>query len=398
MTTEARTDPRLRTARTAVLASFLASGLSFATWVSRIPDVTERLRLDDAALGGLLLCASAGALVSMSSAARFVHRYTARGVVVGGTVLNVLGITLMALAVGVFESVALAGVGLAVFGAGYGVWDVAMNVEGAEVERHLGRTVMPKFHASYSIGTVLGALVGVGLVRVGVPVLAHLLAGAVVVAALSLGTVGGFLTVRDPADEAAPGEGAAFRARDAWREPRTVVIGVMVLGLAMTEGVANDWLALALERGHEAERWLAVAGFATFVLSMTVGRIFGSSLLDRFDRLPVLWSSIGLAVAGLLVVVLATPPWLVGLGIVMWGLGSALGFPVGMSAAADDPARAAARVSVVSLIGYCAFLVGPPLIGFVAHQVGTLDALLTLLVVLVLAAICVPAARRVPAS
>jgi cyanate permease len=94
------------------------------------------------------------------------------------------------------------------------------------------------------------------------------------------------------------------------------------------------------------------------------------------------------------VVVVATAPWLVFVGIVVWGLGSSLGFPVGMSAAADDPARAAARVSVVSLIGYLAFLVGPPLIGFVGHEVGTLDALLTLLLVLVPAALCVPAARR----
>ena len=108
----------------------------------------------------------------------------------------------------------------------------------------------------------------------------------------------------------------------------------------------------------------------------------------------VLWGSIGLAFVGILLVVYADVAWLVVLGIVLWGLGAALGFPIGMSAAADDPARAAARVSVVSLIGYCAFLTGPPLIGFIGHQVGTLPALVTLLFVLVPAAVCVPAARK----
>jgi cyanate permease len=224
-----------------------------------------------------------------------------------------------------------------------------------------------------------------------VPLAVHLAVVAVLGVGASLGTVGGFVTMPVEAVEDGP---PLMRARDAWREPRTLVIGLMVLGLALTEGSANDWLALALERGHDAERYVAVAGFALFVTSMTVGRIVGPVLLDRLERAVALWGSIGFAAVGVVVVVHAEAPWLVALGIVLWGLGSSLGFPVGMSAAADDPARAAARVSVVSLIGYLAFLMGPPLIGFIGHRVGTLDALVTLLFVLVPAALCVPAARK----
>jgi fucose permease len=384
-------DQSLRTARDAVFVSFAMNGLAMATWVSRLPDATDRLRLDDAALGVLLLCASVGALLSMSASGRLVQGLGPRRVVVGGTVADVVGVLLIALGAGPLESVVLTGAGLFVFGAGYGVWDVAMNVEAAEVERELGRTIMPRFHASYSLGTVAGALAGAGLVWLGVPLAVHLPLVALGVLAASLGTVRGFVTPPvEQTDESPP----LMRARDAWREPRTLLIGVMVLGLALTEGAANDWLALALERGHDAERWLAVAGFALFVTSMTVGRVVGPVLIDRMERAAALWGSIGFAAVGVVIVVYAEAGWLVAVGIVLWGLGSSLGFPVGMSAAADDSARAAARVSVVSLIGYTAFLMGPPLIGFVGHQVGTLQALVTLLFVLVPAALCVPAARK----
>jgi MFS family permease len=117
-------------------------------------------------------------------------------------------------------------------------------------------------------------------------------------------------------------------------------------------------------------------------------------LLDSFGRLPVLWGSMAVAAAGVLLVVLGGVPLLVVPGIVLWGLGASLGFPVGMSAAADDPAKAAARVSVVSTIGYTAFLAGPPLLGFLGAHFGVLNALLVVSVILVPSALAVPAARR----
>ena len=132
---------------------------------------------------------------------------------------------------------------------------------------------------------------------------------------------------------------------------------------------------------------------------MTACRLAGTHLLDRFGRAAVLWSTMAAAACGVLLIVLGGHPALVVVGIVLWGAGASLGFPVGMSAAADDPARAAARVSVVSTIGYAAFLAGPPLLGFVGDRVGTLDALLVVAVLLVPAALAVPAARRpVPAE
>ncbi|MBQ6641979.1 MAG: MFS transporter, partial [Saccharopolyspora sp.] len=179
----------------------------------------------------------------------------------------------------------------------------------------------------------------------------------------------------------------------AWIEPRTLVIGLMVLALALTEGTANDWLAVALVDGYDAPAWLGAAGFAVFLSAMTAGRTLGTGLLDRFGRQPVIWATMATALVGVLLVVFA--PWLplAVLGAAIGGLGASLGFPVGMSAAADDPERAAARVSVVSTIGYTAFLAGPPLLGYLGDHFGTLHSLLVVAVLLVPSAMAVPAAE-----
>jgi len=175
---------------------------------------------------------------------------------------------------------------------------------------------------------------------------------------------------------------------------RTLLIGVIVLGMAFAEGSANDWLALAMVDGHGVDNATGALVFGIFVTAMTVGRVGGVFLLDTFGRVPVLRVSAVLAGLGLLVVIFAPAPWLAGVGVVLWGLGSALGFPVGMSAAADDPRNAAARVSAVATIGYLAFLVGPPLIGFIGERVGLLNALLLVLSLVAVAGIVSPAARK----
>ncbi|MGI9157848.1 MAG: MFS transporter [Marmoricola sp.] len=375
-------------ARNAVAISFLLNGFAFASWVSRIPETRDTLGLDNAGLGLLLLCLSTGSLVALPSAGALVARFSAAGVVRFGTVADAVGLLAITLGVGVFGSVWVTGAGLFCYGVGTGVWDVAMNVEGADVERRLGRTIMPRFHAAFSLGTVFGAGVGALTVLTGVGIRWHLPVVLVVVVAASLLTVGRF----QPVEEAAEGQ-PEVRER-AWLEPRTLLIGVMVLALALTEGTANDWLAVALRDGYDIARWLAVLGFGGFVAAMTLGRLVGPAALDRFGRVPVLWVTMVSAGVGVLLIVFGGSPWLVVPGIVLWGLGASLGFPVGMSAAADDPVRAAARVSVVSTIGYTAFLAGPPLLGFVGDQVGTLKALLVVAVLLVPAALVLPSARQ----
>ncbi|SCL45867.1 Fucose permease [Micromonospora citrea] len=380
-------------ARTGVAVVFALNGLAVATWFSRVPAVRDALELSAGRLGLLLLAMSAGSLLAMPTAGLVAQRLGAARTVALGSALVAAGLTVAGVAApaGALVGVAL---GLCAFGYGSGICDVAMNVEGAAVERRLGRTIMPRFHAAWSLGSVAGAGLGAGAARLGLPVAAHLAALAAVVLCGTLLAVRSFLPAAESgtAASAAPAE----RRRDllaAWREPRTLLIGLLVLVSAFAEGSANDWLAVAFIDGHDLSEAAGAAVFGVFVVGMTLGRTVGTVALDRWGRVPVLSATILLATVGAGVAVLAGSGPVAVVGVALWGLGASLGFPVGMSAAADDERRAPARVSVVAVIGYTAFLAGPPLLGLLGDRVGTLHALLVVPLLLLPTLALVPATR-----
>lgn len=374
------------------MLSFFLNGFGFATWLSRIPEARRELSLTNGELGVLLLAIAAGSVLTLPTTGALINRFGAAMVVRFGVLAGTVGLGIVAIGAGVLGDLTATAVGLFLYGLGVGVWDVGMNVEGAAVERSLGRSIMPRFHAGFSLGTVAGAGLGAVTVWLGVDLVVHLALVGVAVLLLAQATTAGFL----PA--VAPEEVSDTEPRRsvwlAWREPRTLVIGMMVFALALTEGTANDWLAVALIDGHRVEHWVGVAGFALFVVAMTGGRVVGPVLLERYGRVRVLRLTMYAAGVGVLLIVFGGHPVPVVLGIALWGLGASLGFPVGISAASDEPMHAAARVSVVSTIAYTAFLAGPPLLGFVADRVGTLRSLLVVAVLLVPSLLVVPAARE----
>jgi len=374
-------------ARNAVALVFALNGFCFATLASRVPDLRESLDLSNGALGTLLLSVAVGSMAGMPASGHLIERWGAGAVVRLGALVDLGGLVLA----GVFAtagSAAGTAVGLLAYGFGTGVWDVAMNVDGSAVERELGRSIMPRFHAGWSLGTFTGAGVGAVAAGIGVPLAVHY----AVVPAVAVGVAVVASRRLIPAD--AGDDSVDISSRSAWLEPRTLAIGLMVLAFTLAEGAANDWLALSLVDGYDARHWVGVVGFALFVASMTLGRVGGPIVLDRFGRAPSMLASAAVATVGVLIVVWTGVAAFAVVGIVLWGLGAALGFPVGMSAAGDEPARAARRVSVVSTIGYGAFLAGPPLLGFVGDQVGTLNSLLVIPIAMIPAALLVTSVRK----
>ncbi|GAA1840888.1 MFS transporter [Microlunatus capsulatus] len=365
--------PAVLSARNATYVAFIGAGFGFATWASRIPQLRDALQASPSTLGLVLLAVALGSLVALPLAGVVVTRLgTARTVTVMACCVAA-GLAVVAL--GYPAGIPPVVVGLFLIGFGNGTWDVAMNVEGAAVEQRLGVAIMPRFHAGFSVGTVAGALGGAAMVALGVPVAVHLVAAAVVVAVVvPLGTRR-FLPVEPPVEPERDAAGTARHPLAAWTEPRTLLIGVFVLCMAFTEGTGNDWLAVAVLDGYGAPPVAGPLVFAGFLAAMTLGRWFGPQLIDRSGRVATVRASALVALVGLLLVVFGGVLPLAAAGAVLWGLGTALGFPVGMSAAADDPRRAAGRVSVVASIGYTAFLAGPPLIGFLGDHVGVLRAL-----------------------
>ncbi|MGW3603871.1 MFS transporter [Micromonospora sp. NPDC005161] len=387
----------VRTARNGVAVVFTLNGLAVGSWFSRVPAVREALDLSAGRLGLLLLAMSIGALLAMPTSGLLAQRLGAARTVTLATVLVAVGLTVAGLGATVAGSVVVVAVGLAAFGYGSGACDVAMNVEGAAVERRLGRTVMPRFHAAWSLGSVAGAALGAGAARFDLPVGAHLAGVAVVVLAGTVLGARSFLP-QPVVDEAQDTADASPRARRraqlaAWREPRTLLIGLFVLVAAFTEGSANDWLAVAFVDGRDLSEAAGAVVFGVFVVGMTLGRTAGTVALDRWGRVPVLTSTVLLAAFGAGLAVLAGSGPVAIVGVALWGLGASLGFPVGMSAAADEEAHAPVRVSVVAVIGYTAFLGGPPLLGLLGDRVGILQALLVVPLLLLPTLALVPVLR-----
>ena len=384
----------------ATYVAFIGCGFAFASWASRLPQVRDRLQLTSQELGLVLLMLAAGSVVALLLAGMIVHRFGSRRTVAVMSV--VLGAALAAVAFGYLVGVAPLVVGLFVYGFASATWDVAMNVQGAAVERRSGRAIMPRFHAGYSVGTVAGALVGAVMVALHVPVTAHLLSVGVLVAVVTPVTVRSFIpdvgpeTVHVPEAHGSSTSGAASALRR-WLEPRTLLVGLVVLAFAFAEGAGNDWISLSMIDGYQQPAVVGTLGFAVFLASMTVGRWFGDGILARYGRVAVVRAQGVLAIVGLLFFVFAHSLPLAFAGLLLWGVGASLGFPVGMSAAADDPAAAPGRVSVVASIGYCAFLGGPPLIGYLGQHITVLRALLAVVVVLALGTLITGALRPLAA-
>jgi MFS family permease len=389
-------------ARTAVAVVFGVNGFAMAAWASRLPAIRDDLHLSTEHLGLILLALSGGSVAMLPWAGTLVRAFGPARTVLVASAVALSGITLVGLAGRLW----ILGLGLALTGAGVGAWDVSMNVEGAEVERRVGRAIMPRFHGAFSLGTVFGAGVGALAAGFDVPVRVQLPVVAGLVLALVVFFVRDFLPAA-PATE--PGPAAAVKSAissqvSSWLEPSTLLIGVLVFSMALAEGSANDWLALAVVDGYGAVHAVGALVFGVFVTGMTAMRMAGPYLLGRFDHVLVLRSSAGLVLLGTGLVIVGAI-WADGhgspaqfvlapLGALCWGAGAALGFPMGMTAAATDPARAASRVGVVSTIGYTAFLAGPPLLGTLGQHLGIAQSLVAVSGAVLLSLVTAGAVRQ----
>ncbi|MGO4537053.1 MFS transporter [Leifsonia sp. 2MCAF36] len=390
----------LKAWRNAVFVVFILSGLTIATWVARIPGVRDDLGLgkDPSAIGLLILGMSVGAILGLTVSSPVLVRFGPHRGMVGALTIAAIGTLLLGFGATAFHSVPLVAVGLILLGFGNGMVDVMMNVEATAVEREIGKTLLPLMHACFSLGTVLGAGIGALAAWLAVPVVWHLLFIAVAIVVVVVIAVRYIPREAELGDEAAATERIPFGERmrtslAVWADWRLILIGVVMLGMAFGEGSANDWISLAVVDGHGQSNSIGAVVFGFFVAAMTVGRIAGGPIVDRIGRVAAIRITAGMGALGLVLFIVGGPMWLVVVGTVLWGFGVSLGFPLGMSAAADGAANPAARVSAVAIIGYCAFLAGPPLIGFLGQHFGLLNALFLVLALLVATFLAAPAVR-----
>ena len=381
------TDARKR--RNALFALFLLPGLAWSSWITRTPDVRDQLSASTAEMGLILFGLSVGSILGVLASGALTVRLGTRPVIGLGVSLVVASM----FTVGIGTAAALPFVvafGLFIFGAGMGAAEIAMNIEGAEVERLLSASVLPALHGFFSLGTVIGSVFGIVSTAIDFPVLWHL----AIVGGVALAVVLVFLRVLPSGTgRAAVATTATVPARGprVWTDRRLLLIGVIILAMAMAEGSANDWLPLLMVDGHGFDATSGSIIFTAFAVSMTVGRFCGGWFLDRFGPTKVVRVCVALAGLGLALVIFSDNQIVAGAAVVLWGLGASLGFPVTISAAGESGPDSAARVSLVATIGYVAFLVGPPLLGFIGEANGLRTAMLVVLGLVVVAAFLTPA-------
>lgn len=369
---------RLVPRRNAVIAAFALGGVTLSTWGPRLPSLRADLGVTDGVLGAVLAGVTVGALAGVGCTTTILSRLGARGGIRLALWLVAVGLTTIGTGAGAAHSLVVTAVGFVVVGFSIGALDVMINLEGSAVERADGRTLMPLMHGAWSAGAVIGAGLGAGSAALHIAV-AWQFGGEAVFVVLCGHFVCRSIPVPVP-EEAEPGPRRGVGERVAqwargWTDWRLLLIGVVMFGVEMGEGSANNWLTLAVRDAHHEADAVAALFFVVFAAAETTARVFGGPLVDRIGRATVVRVTTAAGVVGMVLFLLAPAAWLVLVGTFLWAVGVSMGFPLGISAAAESGPNPGARVSVVASIGYLANLAGPPIVGVLSQSFGVLHAL-----------------------
>ncbi|EHF5424912.1 MFS transporter, partial [Salmonella enterica] len=312
----------------ALFMFFFLPGLLMASWATRTPAIRDILSVSTAEMGTVLFGLSIGSMSGILCSAWLVKRFGTRKVIHTTMTCAVTGMVILSVALWCASPLIFA-LGLAVFGASFGAAEVAINVEGAAVERELNKTVLPMMHGFYSFGTLAGAGVGMALTALSVPANIHIiLAAAVAIAPI-------FIAIRAIPDgtgkNASEGSHLQEKGLPFYRDIQLLLIGVVVLAMAFAEGSANDWLPLLMVDGHGFSPTSGSLIYAGFTLGMTVGRFTGGWFIDRYSRVTVVRASALMGALGIGLIIFVDSDWVAGVSVILWGLGASLGFPLTIS-------------------------------------------------------------------
>ena len=375
----------------ALFMFFFLPGLLMASWATRTPAIRDILSVSTAEMGIVLFGLSVGSMSGILCSAPLVKRFGTRTVIRTTMSCALVGMLILSIALW-FSSAWIFAAGLAVFGGSFGAAEVAINVEGAAVEQEMKKTVLPMMHGFYSFGTLVGAGVGMSLTAIGLPAMWHIaLAALVGIAPIAIAIRA---IPEGTGKNAADGTQHSEKGVPFWRDMQLMLIGVVVLAMAFAEGSANDWLPLQMVDGHGFSAKSGALIYAGFTLGMTLGRFTGGWFIDRYSRVTVVRASALMGALGIALIIFVDVDWVAGVSVILWGLGASLGFPLTISAASDTGPDAPTRVSVVATTGYLAFLVGPPLLGFLGEHYGLRSAMLAVLALVLVAALVARAVAK----
>ena len=354
--------------QTSIVMYFCVFGMGWASLMVRLPEVRNLVHVTTAELGIILFIGSIGAVISVTQAGRFISKFGTRTAIIAGVTIVTLGLLL--------ETICIVNhlpIGYAIFalvaGLGMGIGDVGINVDGSAIETISGKTVLPKMHAAYSIGTFVGAGLGTLATTFNISLLAQMLVFTAINLSVPLFTAKNLPHGNGIETKSELGDQNKQPRVAVWRSRTVIFLAVGILGVSVAEGASHDWLAIALVDDFKVSSTTAGLAFATLLAAMTTIRFFGGRIADRFGKgRTIQFLAIG-GLVGLMLIVLPHNIYLAFVGSILWGCGVALGFPLFLSAAGEGE-NSARRVAFVSSSGYLAFLVGPPLLGFLGQAWG----------------------------
>jgi MFS family permease len=354
-----------RRARVATTLVFFMTGFVIAAWSTRIPAMQQRLALSPGELALAVLGIEGGALVGLPAGGALVGRLGSRASLRLG--LAIYPTTLVGVALA--PNLGWLAMGLAVMAAANSVVDVAMNVQGVELERRYGRPMLAGLHAAHPAGMLAGGLAGVAAAAAGLAIVSHFALTA------GVGLLGGLAATRWlVAERPSPRQSPLARPSG-----RLLVLGIVAFCAFLLDGAANNWSAAQLHSDRGASPALAAAGFTAFTAALALGRVAGDRLIARFGRTRVVQVG-GLVAAAGSAIAAGSPAALPALaGWAVLGAGLAAVAPA-LLGAAPGVGRVPPPIAVatVTTLGYLGSFTGPPLVGAVAELVGLSRALVLL--------------------
>lgn len=335
-------------------AAFLVAGLGMSTWAPLVPFAKERLAVNEATLGLLLLCLGAGSLASMPVTGVLTGRLGCRKVIVAAGLMMCVSLICLITA----PSILTMALALLVFGASVGTVDVAMNIQAVMVEKASGRAMMSGFHGFYSLGGILGAAGVSALLWLALSPLTAVVAMVILILLLLAGCFSYLLpygsTSRDPLFVVPHG--------------KVLLIGLLCFVVFLAEGSVLDWSAVFLTSLRDVDAAQAGLGFAGFSVAMTVARLTGDRIVQTLGGTRVIFLGGICAAAGFLLAVLVPAREAAYLGFILIGLGASNIVPVLFTAAGNQNTMPVSlAISAVATMGYAGILAGPAMIGFVAQ-------------------------------
>jgi predicted MFS family arabinose efflux permease len=355
-------------AKGATKAIFLVCGIGISSWAPMVPYAKERLELNDANLGLLLLLLGGGAIAMMPVTGVLSHKFGSRIVMLWSAIFIALMLPLLLF----IDSTIWMGVALFAFGAAIGTIDVAMNSHAVQVQNKYGMPIMSSFHGLFSVGGLLGSL-GLGfLIKLGLqPLVAVISISAMLlfIAIWKYRDLFTFAMEKQVMEEFNSKTKDGPSKRFTWITGSLLFLGLMCFAVFLSEGAMLDWSALFLRENRGVDPELAGIGYAAFSIAMAVMRLIGDKIILKLDGRIVVIGGALVASAGLFLVVFSTWLPIVLSGFVLLGIGAANIVPIFFSEAGRiKNIPASVSIPVVTVMGYTGQLAGPALLGFIAYH------------------------------